>query len=108
MVMARETSQATQNEVSVMLLEFKLGLPACTSLKEKRGQIKPLLARVHNEFNVGAAETGLLDLWQSAWITCAIVSNDARHNMQVANEILRMIKTRFPDMVIDEYHIDYR
>lgn len=106
--MARETSQATQNQAAVILLEIKLGLPACTSLKEKRGRLKPLLARVRREFNVGTAETGLLDMWQSAWITCAIVSNNAQHNTQIANEILRMIDTHFPNEVIDEYHLNYR
>jgi hypothetical protein len=106
--MARETSQVTQNRISVTLLEIKLGLPTSASLKTKRGQLKPLLARVHREFNASAAETGLLDHWQSAWITCAIVSNDARHNTQVANEILHMIETHFPDMAVDEYHINYR
>lgn len=106
--MARETSQATQNEASVTLLEIKLGFPACASLKAKRGQLKPLLARVHKEFNASAAETGLQNHWQSTWISCAIVSNDARHNMQVANEILRMIETFFPGVVVDEHHIHYR
>lgn len=106
--MARETSITTKNEISLSLVSIKLDLPACTSLKEKRGMLKPLIARVHKEFNASVAETGLLDLWQSAWIACAIVSNDARHNAQIANQILRLIETHFPEMVIDTYQIDYR
>jgi uncharacterized protein YlxP (DUF503 family) len=106
--MTRETASSTQNEASVTLLSVKIGLTACTSLKSKRNCLRPLLSRIHKEFNVGVSETGLLDFWQSAWISCAIVSNDSRHNAQVANEILLMIDSSFPNVVVDEYHLEYR
>ena len=42
-------------------LTIHLHLPACSSLKEKRGRIKPLMARLHREFNVSVAEMDLQD-----------------------------------------------
>ncbi|MBA4379619.1 MAG: DUF503 domain-containing protein, partial [Anaerolinea sp.] len=32
------------------LLTLHLHLPACASLKEKRGRLKPLIHRLHREF----------------------------------------------------------
>jgi len=39
-------------------LTFHLHLPGCASLKEKRSRLKPLLARLHRQFNVSTAEMG--------------------------------------------------
>ena len=36
--------------------QLQLHLPGGASLKEKRALIKPLLVRLHREFNVAAAE----------------------------------------------------
>ncbi len=57
-------------------LHIHLHLPTCASLKEKRGRIKPLIARLHREFNVSVAEMDLQDKWQEAVIACAMVGND--------------------------------
>ena len=40
-------------------LTLHLHLPACASLKEKRGRIKPLMARLRREFNVSVADISL-------------------------------------------------
>jgi hypothetical protein len=69
-------------------LTFHLHLPACSSLKEKRGRLKPLLARLHREFNVSAAEMDLQDKWTEAVIACAMLGNDAAH-LQSALETVR-------------------
>lgn len=53
----------------------KLHLPGCASLKEKRGRLKPLLARLPKEFNVAVAEVALNDVWQSAEIALVTVAN---------------------------------
>ncbi len=59
------------------VLSLHLHLPGCTSLKEKRGRLKPLLARLHRQFNVSAAEVGLQDRHQEAVIACGMVGNQA-------------------------------
>jgi uncharacterized protein len=58
------------------VLTIHLHLPGCASLKEKRGRLKPLLARLHREFNISTAEMGLQDKWQEAIIACAMIGND--------------------------------
>jgi len=60
----------------IATLTIHLHLPACSSLKEKRGRIKPLISRLHREFNVSVAEMALQDKWQESVITCAMVGND--------------------------------
>ncbi|PKO20632.1 MAG: DUF503 domain-containing protein, partial [Chloroflexi bacterium HGW-Chloroflexi-1] len=37
---------------TIGLLTIELYVPGITSLKEKRGVVKPLIARVRNRFNV--------------------------------------------------------
>ena len=46
----------------------RLHLPGVASLKEKRGRLKPILARLPREFNLAAAEIELQDIWQNAEI----------------------------------------
>jgi uncharacterized protein YlxP (DUF503 family) len=41
---------------SVGLLTLEIYVPGVTSLKEKRGIVKPLAARIRKEFNVSVAE----------------------------------------------------
>lgn len=44
---------------------IELHLPGIGSLKQKRSILKPLLARLHNTFNISAAEIERKDSWQS-------------------------------------------
>ena len=60
-------------------LTLHLHLPGCASLKEKRGRLKPLLARLHRQFNVSTAEMGLQDQWQETVIACGMVGNEAAY-----------------------------
>ena len=54
---------------------WDLHLPACHSLKEKRGVLKPLTSGLRRSLNVSVAETGHQDLWQRAEIACAAVGS---------------------------------
>ena len=84
-------------------LTIHLHLPACASLKEKRGRIKPLIARLHREFNVSVAEMDYHDHWQETLITCAMVSNQAGHLQAALASVSKWVQGNWPDgMVIDE------
>ena len=52
----------------VAITTWDLHLPACHSLKEKRGVLKPLTSGLRRTLNVSVAETGHQDLWQRAEI----------------------------------------
>lgn len=79
---------------------LRLHLPACGSLKTKRSLLKPLLARLHREFNVAAAETGLQDVWQSAEVTVVAVSNDPAHTQSELETIVAWVEHNRPEVQV--------
>lgn len=92
----------------VAVLTVELRLPGCASLKEKRGRIKPLLAGLHRQFNVSAAEIERQDSHTECVIACSVVSNDGRHSQQVLDGIPAWIESRRPDLqVVDQQLIPW-
>ncbi len=89
----------------VHVLSLELHLPGCLSLKEKRSRLKPLLAALHKNFNVSAAEIDHQDAHQSAVLACAVVSNSSKHGDKVLSKIPDWIERRFPDLQIVDDHI---
>ena len=81
----------------VGILTLHLHLPGCTSLKEKRGRLKPLIARLHREFNVSVAEMGLQDKWQEAAICCGMVGNDAKHLRSALETVRKWAESHWTD-----------
>ena len=53
-----------------------LHLPVSTSLKDKRRELRRLLARLRNQHQCAAAEVDFHDLWQCAQVTVAVVGPD--------------------------------
>jgi uncharacterized protein len=85
------------------ILSIHLHLPGCSSLKEKRGRIKPLIARLHREFNVSVAEMGLQDKWQETVISCAMVGNDHAVLQSAIQVVSKWIDANWEDgQIIDE------
>jgi uncharacterized protein len=69
-----------------------LRLPENHSLKGKRQVVKSLVSRLHNRFNVSAAEVGDLEAWQIATIAVACASNDERHADEVMANVIAFIR----------------
>ncbi len=92
--------------MTIGLLTLLIELPGCTSLKEKRSQVKPLLVRLHREFNISAAEIDHLDRWQSAILGCVVISNDTRHNQRVLQQVVSYIEANFPNLLIQQHRIE--
>ncbi|MBN2550802.1 MAG: DUF503 domain-containing protein [Anaerolineales bacterium] len=90
----------------VGLLKLHILLPGCTSLKQKRSRIKPLLARLHREFNVSAAEMEHLDAWSEALIACALVSNDPAHTQRALQQLVHWLEANWPDIEIVQDQIE--
>lgn len=86
--------------MAVGILTIEIYIPGCSSLKEKRRRLKPLLARLHREFNISVAEIDLQDTWQSAVIACALVSNNNGHTQRALQQVLHWIETSWPDVTI--------
>ncbi len=81
----------------IATLTIHLHLPGCASLKEKRGRIKPLINRLHREFNVSVAEMDLQDKWTEAVIACAMIGNDARMLQSALETVSRYVEANCPD-----------
>lgn len=94
--------------ISIGLLTLTLDIPGCRSLKEKRGRLKPLLARLHREFEVSAAEIDHLDAWQSSILACTLVSNEADHTRRALQQVARWVEENWPDVTLVEMKIELR
>jgi uncharacterized protein YlxP (DUF503 family) len=82
------------------LVTVELQLAGVSSLKEKRSILKSLTSRLQKQFNVSVAEVGYNDLWQSAAIAIATVTNSKRHANQVVDTVLKWIEQNYPDLEI--------
>jgi len=92
--------------MALAVLTLHLHLPGCTSLKEKRSRIKPVLARLHREYNVAVSEMDLQDIWQSSQISCVTISNDAIQNQRLLQQVIEFTSRTWPDLEIVDQRIE--
>ncbi len=85
----------------VGLMTWELHLVACHSLKEKRHVLKSLKDRLHNRFNVSAAETAHHDLWQRAELSVCVVANERGHVESVLREADRLVAAADGARIVD-------
>jgi uncharacterized protein YlxP (DUF503 family) len=90
----------------VAALTLNILIPGCKSLKQKRSRLKPLLSRLHREFNISAAEIGYNDHHSSAVIACVVVANDVRHVQRLLSRIPSWIEKHRPDLEIVDDQIE--
>jgi len=90
----------------VATLTIHLHIPTCASLKEKRGRIKPLISRLHREFNVSVAEMDLQDKWQEAVIACAMVNSNAAQLQRSLQTVARWVEGNWLDGDVIEQRIE--
>jgi hypothetical protein len=86
----------------VGILTIYLHLPGCASLKEKRGRLKPLLNRLHREFNVSVAEMDRQDMWQDAVIACALVNSDGAQIQRSLQAVAKWVQGNWPDGMVED------
>jgi uncharacterized protein YlxP (DUF503 family) len=77
--------------VIVGVRTWELHLAGCHSLKDKRRVVKSLKDRLHQRFNVSAAEVDHQDLWQRAALACSVVTTDRRHAEEVLASCDRLV-----------------
>jgi uncharacterized protein YlxP (DUF503 family) len=92
--------------MSIGLLTLHFLLPGCSSLKEKRSRLKPLLARLHREFNISVAEVNHQDRWQEAVLACALVSNERSHTRKALEHVQHWIEHNWSDATLVDHHIE--
>lgn len=83
-----------------------LDIPHSKSLKDKRRVVKSITSRVRNQFNVSIAEVDAHDVWQSAVIGLACVSNDASYAHGLLEKVVQMISNSRFDAQVADYEIE--
>jgi uncharacterized protein YlxP (DUF503 family) len=87
----------------VGILTIHLHIPGCSSLKEKRGRLKPLLNQLHKKFNISVAEMDRQDMWQEAVIACVLVNSDGKQIQRSLQTVIKWVEGNWTDGdVIDE------
>ena len=92
--------------MNIGVLVLEIHLPGCASLKEKRGRLKPLLAKLHSGYRLSAAEVDHLDVWQSAVIACALVSNDHNHTQRALQKAADWVEDSWRDVQVIDVKIE--
>jgi uncharacterized protein YlxP (DUF503 family) len=90
--------------VGTLIVELRL--PGNHSLKGKRQVVKSLIARLHNRYNVAAAEVENNDRWQVATIGVACVSNSAPHASEILENVVSFIEADRLDLEVTDYAIE--
>jgi uncharacterized protein len=92
--------------MAIGILSIHLSIPGCESLKEKRSQLKPILKRLHREFNVSTAEVDLQDRWQEAIISLAMINNNRVVIQQSFDTVLAFIVRSWPNIYIEDQRLE--
>ena len=90
----------------IATLTIYLHLRGCSSLKEKRGRIRPLISRLHREFNVSVAEMDLQDKWTETIIACAMVNSDSVVLKQSLQSVMKWVEANWSDGDVIEMKIE--
>jgi uncharacterized protein YlxP (DUF503 family) len=84
-----------------------LRIPGCRSLKEKRSHLKPLVNRLHREFNVSVAEIDRQDIWDEIVIGCAMVSSQRVFAEKYMQQVVAFIESNWNDLQLIDFKIEY-
>ena len=81
----------------IATLTIHLHLPACSSLKEKRGRIKLLIAGLHASLMFPWQKRTCKTKWQEAVIVCAMVGNDHTHLESALQTVAKWVEGHWTD-----------
>lgn len=90
--------------MAIGLLTLELYLPLTGSLKEKRGIMKPIIARLRREYNVSVCEADAQDILSRAVLEVVCVSqNGALAHRQLQNVAKRIETLRLEAELVDYF-----
>jgi uncharacterized protein YlxP (DUF503 family) len=90
----------------VGLLTLEIYIPGVASLKEKRGNIKPIIARIRKEFNVSVAEIEDMDQLGHMVIGVAAVSSSADYVHGLLQRVAESVEAWRLDAELVDYTIE--
>ena len=91
--------------MAIGTLRADLRLRGVHSLKEKRGVLAPLLARLRNDLHCAAAEVELADVWQSSVLEVACVNSERGAAEATLRRAVYLLESGGEVEVVD-HHID--
>lgn len=91
----------------VAVLKISLSIPHAGSLKDKRRVLKSIKDRLRNGFNVSVAEIGDQELWRSAKLGVAAVSESSAYANGVISRVQDTISD-LRDVVVTNFELEWR
>jgi uncharacterized protein YlxP (DUF503 family) len=91
--------------ITVGLLRVDLFISDGLTLKDKRRVVNSLLDRLHDRFNVSAAEVEALDQKQRGVLAVACVANEAAQVSRVLDAALRLVEAE-PRAVVEDCSVE--
>lgn len=86
--------------MQVAVLTVHLYAPWVHSLKEKRMEVKSLLTRISNKFNVSVAEVDAQDTHQTIIIGVASIAADAAQADSILDRVLNFLEANTEAQII--------
>ncbi len=90
--------------IGLCTIEFEL--PGIANLKEKRGIVKSMLKRLHQTFNISAAEIDDQNALNSSVIAFTLVTNATNHAHKTISTVLNWLEKHYPDALIVDQSIE--
>ncbi len=87
--------------MEILTLEITLRASWCTSLKDKRSEVKSLLAKLRNNFNVSAAEIARRDNHQIIVIGIAAISADSAQADRLTGHVVGFVEANTEALITD-------
>ncbi|NPV57170.1 MAG: DUF503 domain-containing protein [Anaerolineae bacterium] len=85
----------------VGVLRLHIGFHGNRSLKEKRGQLLPLISKLRKQFNLSIVEMDMQDRWNESIIACAGISNSSDFLHKEFQNLIGYLNKHYP--AIDLY-----
>jgi uncharacterized protein len=92
--------------MTVGILTLTFHLPDCHSLKEKRRLVKPILARLHKEFNISVVEFSHNDTWQSCELLIACAVSPGNQAEKILEQVIAFYESHWPDLPLMRERIE--
>ncbi|HKB16399.1 MAG TPA: DUF503 domain-containing protein [Planctomycetota bacterium] len=91
--------------MNVAVLQFRLRIDGCGSLKEKRRIVKSLKDRARQRFNVSIAEVDDHDIWGSAVLGASSVGVDAGSAEGSLRALLKFVEA-YRDASLEDHQLE--
>lgn len=81
-------------------MTVSLHAPWAHSLKEKRMEVRSLLARIRDQFNVSAAEVASQDIHQTITIAVAAIAANGAQADSILDNVIRFIESNSEALIV--------